>query len=99
MSVNKIGRSDSTDRINTTNTTASGTPTMINTFGRRSYIKLRNTGAVDIAIGNDTLAVSGTNGFIVVASGGEWEDTTDAPVYIVSTGADSEVRIYERATR
>ena len=99
MSINKVSHMNSTDKINTTNTTASGLPTVINTFGRRSYIKLRNIGAVDVAIGNATLAVSGTNGFIVVASGGEWEDTTDAPIYIVSTGADSEVRIYERATR
>ena len=99
MTVNKIGRTDSTDKIRTTNTTVSGTPEAIATFGRRNYIKVRNEGTVDIAVGNDTLAVSGTNGFVVAANGGEWDDNTDAPVYIVSTGADSEVRIYERATR
>lgn len=99
MSIDKVSHMNSTDKIKTSVVTVSGTPTMIPAMGRRNYIKVRNEGGTDIALGNLDLAVSGTNGFIVAASGGEWEDTTDAPVYIVSTGADAEVRIYERATR
>lgn len=99
MSIDKVSHMNSMDKIKTSTVTASGTVTMVPAMGRRNYIKLRNIGSVDITLGNSDLAASGTNGFIVAASGGEWEDTTDAPVYIVSTGADSEVRIYERATR
>lgn len=95
--VDKIGRSDSIDRIKTSLITASGTETMIPVMGRRNYIKITNVGGAVVEVGGSAL-VSGT-GFQIAASGGTWEDTTDAPIYIVSTGADSELRVYERATR
>lgn len=97
--VNKIGRTDSTDKVKTSVLTASGTATMVPTMGRRSYIKITNVGGVPVAIGSDVLTTSGTNGFLLPATTGTWEDWTDAPIYIASTGADSEVRVYERATR
>ena len=99
MSVNKIGRTDSIDRIKVSRLTASGTPTMIPVMGRRNYIKVFNKGGVIIEIGDSTLTTSGGNGLPLAATSGTWEDNTDAPIYIVSTGADSSVIVYERATR
>ena len=88
---------DSTDKVKTSLITASGTITMIPTMGRRDYIKINNVGGATVEVGGSTL-VSGT-GFLLAATTGTWEDTTDAPIYVIATGADSELRVYERATR
>lgn len=93
-----IGRHDSVDTISTTSITVSGTPTIIPTLGRRNYIKIQNIGAVDVSIVSTSGSLP-TDGFIVDASGGVFEDTTGATIYVVSTGADSEVRIYQRSTK
>ena len=100
MTVNKIGRDDGGDKVKTSSVTASGTAAMVPVMGRRSYIKIANVGSVVIEVGGEELfTVSGTVGFLVAATTGTWEDNTDAPIYVKSTGADSELRIYERASR
>ena len=96
----RIGRSDANDKVQTSSYTTSGTVTLLpeSPLGRRNHIKVTNVGSVNVAI----LTASGqavAEGYIVAASGGTWEDDTDGTFYIVSTGADSEVTIYERATK
>ena len=95
-----IGRNDSNDKAQTTGMTVSGTADLLppNPLGRRNYIKVKNEGAVDVAITTAT-GVAHADGIIVDANGGEWEDSTDAILYIVSTGADSNVRVYERSSK
>lgn len=95
-----IGRRDNYDKIVTSSMVVSGTASLLpsSPLLNRTYIKVINTGSVAVAI----LPVSGTlaaDGMLVAASGGEWEDNTNAVLHIVSTGADSEVRVYERSTR
>ena len=96
----KIGRSNSTDKIQTTAMTVTSGHQLVppSPLGRRSYIKIKNEGSVDVAV----VAASGVAhalGYIVDADGGEFEDNTDAQMYIVSTGAGSDVRVYEKAER
>jgi hypothetical protein len=96
-----IGRRDNYSKVVTSSmTVTSGTATLLptNPLLNRTYIKVINTGSFDVAImyTSGTLAASG---LLVAGSGGEWEDTTSAPLYIISTGEDSEVRVYERSTR
>lgn len=97
----KIGRSDSRDRVQTTSmTVTSGVHQLVppTPLGRRNHIKIKNEGAVDVAIVTAS-GVAHASGYIVDASGGTFEDYTDAPLYIVSTGASSNVRVYERSER
>jgi hypothetical protein len=93
-----IGRKDGSDRVKTTSMTVSGTPSLLPSepLGRRSYIEVTNIGAVDVAIVTTSTGVA-SDGILVSASGGVWSDSVSASLYIVSTGADSEVRVYERA--
>lgn len=96
----KIGRRDSRDIIRTTALTASSTPSLLAgpTVGRRSNVKVINIGSVDVAL----VTTSGSlvaDGYIIKANGGKFEDNTDGVLYIVSTGANSEVRVYERSSR
>ena len=94
----KQGRSVGVDAINTFSITASGVVTLIPTSsGRRDYIKILNNGAAPVKLYSST--VSGTVGFLVANSGGTFEDDTNAPIYIASTGADSVVNIYERKNK
>lgn len=96
----KIGRKDSKDIIRTSVVTAGSTPSLLAgaIFGRRSNIKVINMGAVDVSLVT-TSGSSAADGYIIKASGGVFEDNTDGVLYIVSTGADSEVRVYERSSR
>lgn len=96
----KIGRSDSRDKIQITPMTVTSVHQLVPPLplGRRNYIKIKNEGAVDVAV---VLAsgITSASGYIIKASGGEFEDNTDAVMYIVSTGAGSNVRVYERSER
>lgn len=93
------GRSVGVDAVSTFSITASGTVTLIpSNLGRRDYIKVYNNDTVAVRICSSTLA-SGTAGFYVKASGGTFEDYTNAPLYIVSTGANAVVSIYERKNK
>ena len=98
MSDNKVGKREAIDKIYTRSVTASGTVTLLpeSPLGRRTYIKVKNIGNIDVAIVSHQ-TMSPTDGYIVDASGGEYDAITNAPLYIVSTGADSEVRVYELA--
>ncbi|HLD90962.1 MAG TPA: hypothetical protein VI911_08120 [Patescibacteria group bacterium] len=95
-----IGRRDNYDKIVTSTITVSGTPTLLpaTPLHNRNYVKVINIGTVDVSIITAS-GVSAADGILVAGSGGEWEDVTNAPLYIVSTGLDSEVRVYERYTR
>ena len=96
----KIGRSDSRDRVQTSVMTVTSGHQLVppSPLGRRSYIKIQNEGLVDVAV----VAASGiahASGYIIKATTGEFEDNTDAPLYIVSTAGASNVRVYEKAER
>jgi len=98
----KYGRQDSRDKINISRVTVSGTspiPVPSASLGRRNYIKIKNVGSVDVSL----VTASGSeasDGYIITGNGGEWEDTTDASFYIVSTtGASSDISVYERSSR
>ena len=94
-----IGRQKRIDKVATTSMTVSGTPALLpeNPLPRRDYISVVNTGGTDVAIVT-TSGGSASEGYIISASGGTWYDETNAKFYIVSTGANSTVRVYERAT-
>lgn len=96
----KIGRSDSIDKSKITIMTVSGSPTLLppSPLGRRNYIKIENTGGVDVAIVTSASGIA-SEGFVIASGGGTWEDNTTSVFYIVSTGADSTVQVYERASR
>lgn len=95
-----IGRRDQMDTAQTSVMIVSSTASLLpeSPLGRRDYIKVKNIGATDVSIVTAS-GMTASSGIIVDATGGEWEDNTDAVLYIISTGADSEVRVYERASR
>lgn len=98
MAENKVGKKQPVDSVLTSSVTASGTATLIPTLGRRSHIKIKNVGTVEISV-TTSLDDLASVGYPVAASGGEFTDNTNAQLYVISTGANSEVRIYERADR
>ena len=97
----KIGRADGgIDKTAITDIIASsGVATLLpaSPLGRRDYIKITNTGGVDVEVSNTT--ATGVAGVTVSASGGTWEENASGPFYIKSTGADSAVTVYERSSR
>lgn len=95
-----IGRGEGVDKTQTTLMVVSGTLSLLpaSPLGRRDYIHVRNEGSVDVSITTAT-GTTHSGGMIVSANGGEWSDNTDSLLYIVSTGAASEVRVYERSER
>ena len=94
----KIGRQDSVDRVATTSMTATATQQLLpaTPLGRRNHIIVQNIGATTVAI-VDSSTTAAADG-IQIAAGAEWSETTDAVLYVISTGADSAIRVYERAT-
>jgi hypothetical protein len=94
-----MGRKEKIDSVRTSSVTASGSVTLLPEvpLARRDYIKVTNEGAVDVAI-LSTISGTASDGILIAANGGSWDDSTNAPLYIVSTGANSEVRVYERAS-
>lgn len=95
----KIGRSDSKDKIAVTNMSVSSTaaPLPTSPLGRRNFIRVKNTDLVDsVAI----LTASGvySDGF-PVAAGESWEESTDADFWIVASGGNIDVEVYERSSR
>lgn len=98
MSDNKVGKRAAIDKIYTSSVTASGIVTLLpeSPLGRRTYIKVKNIGSVDVAILSHQ-NMSSSDGYIVDANGGEYNITTNADLYVISTGADSEIRIHELA--
>jgi len=96
----KIGRSDSKDRVAITAMSVSSTATRLPTspLGRRNFIRVRNMdGANDIAL----LTSSGTtySGGYPVPAGESWEDSTDAKFWVVSDIGTIDVMVYERSER
>ena len=92
----RIGRGTGTDKSATSIVTASGIAALLpNTpLPRRNYIKVKNIGTTTVEILSST--VSGVVGYPLVQNA-EFEENTDAILYIKSTGSDSEVRVFERA--
>ena len=97
---NKIGRKFKIDTAKTSTITVSGVVTALPevTLGRRDYIKVINVGGVGVEILSSASQSVG-EGYPVASSGGEFIVETNAPLYVVSTGAASELRIYERASK
>lgn len=96
----KIGRSDSRDRVAITAMTLSTTavPLPANALDRRSHIKVIN---MDVANNVAILTVSGTyaDGYSIPHTGGSWEDDTDAIFWIVAASGTPDVRVYEKSER
>lgn len=96
----KIGKKFKIDTVKTSSITVSGTVTSLpeTSLGRRDYIKVTNVGGVEVEILSSANQSVG-DGYPLAASGGEFEAETNATLYIVSTGAASELRVFERATK
>ena len=92
----KIGRQTGVDKTATSSVVASGTAGLLpsSPLARRNYIKIKNLGSTTVEVLYST--TSGVTGYPLVQNA-EWEENTDAILYIKSTGANSEVRVYERA--
>lgn len=96
----KIGRIDGRDKTQTTVITVSGIASLLPALplGRRNYIKIKNldgSTSVSVLPSADTTY---SGGYIVVA-GGEWEDNTDAVLYITTLAGSVNVQVYERSSR
>lgn len=99
----KIGRRDSRDVIQfSVITVSSGSASLLPTspLGRRNFIRIENLDGSDsvylLAKADDAYATDGYE----VAHGQEWEENTDAPLYIISTVSGTvSVQVYERASR
>jgi hypothetical protein len=94
-----IGRNDSMDKVMTTAMTISGTVVSLPTspLPRRNYIRVNAVSGSTISI-LSSASMTSSDG-VTVVSGTYWEDHTDAPLYVVSTGASSSIRVYERAQK
>lgn len=99
----KIGRSDSRDIIQlSVIAVVSGTASLLppSPLGRRNFIRIKNldnTNSVYLLANADDAYV--TEGY-EIPHGGEWEENTDAPLYIISTvSGTTSVQVYERAAR
>jgi hypothetical protein len=99
----KIGRRDSRDIVKiSTMTVVSGTASLLpaSPLGRRNFIRIKNldgTNSIYLLVNeNDSYVTKGYE----VLKGEEWEENTDAPLYIISSTAGSiSVGVYERAER
>ena len=97
----KIGRSDSRDIVQfSVITIVSGTASLLppSPLGRRNFIRIKNLdGSNSVYLLADSDDAYATDGYEIV-HGTEWEENTDAPLYITST-ASVNVQVYERAAR
>ena len=94
----KQGRSVGVDAVATFSVTVSGVITPIPTsLGRRDYIKIANNGGTDIKL-YSSMSVADADA-LLIANGSTFEDNTNAPLYIKSTGGANVVSIYERKNK
>lgn len=94
----KYGRNVGVDAVSTFSITVSGVVTKIPTqIGRRDVIKIVNNGGTDIKLYSST-AVPDADA-LLIADGSTFEDNTNAPLYIKSTGGANVVSIYERKNK
>ena len=92
-----MARQEKIDGIGVSVVTATSTITEIpTTIGRRDYIKILNNSSVIVKIFPSAIA---TDGFTIAATGGVFEENTNAPIFIQSTGVDTPVDVYERKNR
>jgi len=97
----KIGRSDSVDTIvTTTMITVSGVASLLppSPLGRRSFIRIKNLDGSNSVSVLSSEATTFSGGYIVPA-GGEWEENTDAVLYITTLAGSIDVQVYERSSR
>lgn len=98
----KIGRKDSRDiaqfsMLAVSSGTASPLPS--SPLGRRNFIRIKNLDATNSVYLLTDENDSYTDGYEVL-KGEEWEENTDAPLYIISTVSGTvSVQVYERAAR
>jgi len=97
----KIGRHDSRDTVYISLATISGVASILPSpsLGRRNFIRVKNlddTASVYLlANESDEYAANGYE----IAHGDEWEENTDAPLYITTASGLVNVQVYERSTR
>jgi len=92
----KIGRKDSRDIVRFSIMTVSGTVSLLpsNPLGRRNFIRIKNIGNASVYVMSDTTA----SGYEVPSSE-EWEENTDAILYVVTAAGTVDIRVYERSSR
>jgi len=92
----KIGRSDSRDIVQSSVMTVSGTASLLppNPLGRRNFIRIKNISGVSVYVMSDVVG-SGYE----VPTGQEWEESTDAVLYIATAAGTVDILVYERAAR
>jgi hypothetical protein len=97
----KIGRHDSRDMVYISLATVSGIVSILppSPLGRRNFIRIKNLDDIAsvylLANESDEYVANGYE----IAHGDEWEENTDAPLYIITVSGLVDVQVYERATR
>ena len=92
----KIGLKFKVGSVSTFSFTAtSGVQLLPTKVGRRDYVRVTNSGSAVVKLFSSP-TLSGTEGLVLAANGGVFEDTVSSPLYIQSTGANSTVIVYER---
>lgn len=97
----KIGRHDSRDMVYISLATISGVVSILPSppLGRRNFIRIKNLdGAASVYLLANESDDYTTNGYEII-HGGEWEENTDAPLYITTASGLANVQVYERASR
>jgi len=93
-----IGRSDSRDIVQfSTMTVVSGAASLLptNPLGRRNFIRVKNNGGASVYITTADATSSGHE----VPTGQEWEENTDAVLYVATAAGTVDIQVYERAAR
>lgn len=93
----KIGRSDSRDIAQFSTMIVSDTASLLppNPLGRRNFIRIRNISGISVYITTSGTTSSGQE----VPTGQEWEENTDAVLYIATAAGTVGIQVYERAAR
>lgn len=93
----KMGRSDSRDIAQFSTMAVSSTASLLpdNPLGRRNFIRVKNDGGASVYITTSGTTSSGHE----VPTGEEWEENTDAILYVATAAGTVNIQVYERAAR
>jgi len=93
----KIGRRDSRDIVQFSTMIVSSTASLLpdNPLGRRNFIRVKNDSGVSVYITTSGTTSSGHE----VPTGEEWEENTDAILYVATAAGTANIQVYERAAR
>jgi hypothetical protein len=91
-------RTDGVDLVLTSVMSVGTTAAGIDSVGRRTFIKIKN---LDSSNNIAVLTSSGTtySGGYPVAAGAEWEDETDASLWLAAEAGTVDVAVYQRSKR